>query len=359
MSASYQTVQWNAFKRRYDLVLATGICLFLATFIIASKLNRAAGHTISDEILLMRAFGVCAILLLHIILCIGPLARLSPRFLPLLYNRRHLGVAMFLLALFHALLAIGFYHGFSDISPLVSLLTSNTQYRSVAAFPFEIPGGIAFFILFLMAATSHDFWLHNLSPHVWKSLHMLIYVAWGLLVIHVAMGALQSERNPAYVVMLGAGGVIVAALHLIAGKREAMRDANGSLKPFPAMGDGWAEVCRVEDIPENRGKVFALPGCERIAIFRYAGKFSAVSNLCAHQGGPLGEGRIIDDCITCPWHGYQYRPEDGCAPPPFTEKVPTFAIRVIEGRIQVNTTPLEPGTPVVPARTEGAPHVTS
>jgi nitrite reductase/ring-hydroxylating ferredoxin subunit len=29
------------------------------------------------------------------------------------------------------------------------------------------------------------------------------------------------------------------------------------------------------------------------------------------QNGPLGEGRIVDGCITCPWHGYQYRPDTG------------------------------------------------
>jgi hypothetical protein len=43
-----------------------------------------------------------------------------------LYNRRHLGVTMFLLALAHAIIATGFYHGFGTVTPLTSLLTSNT-----------------------------------------------------------------------------------------------------------------------------------------------------------------------------------------------------------------------------------------
>jgi hypothetical protein len=50
----------------------------------------------------IRAFGTCAFLMLSLILCIGPLARLNPRFLPLLYNRRHFGVLMFLVASVHA-----------------------------------------------------------------------------------------------------------------------------------------------------------------------------------------------------------------------------------------------------------------
>src|SRR5690606_22288973 len=91
-----------------------------------------------------------------------------------------------------------------------------------------------------------------------------------------------------------------------------------------------------------------MVGGERIAVFRHEGTLSCVSNVCAHQNGPLGEGTIVDGCITCPWHGYQYRPEDGQSPPPFTEKIPTFNLRVIEGRVQVDPRPNPAGTRVEP-----------
>jgi nitrite reductase/ring-hydroxylating ferredoxin subunit len=68
-------------------------------------------------------------------------------------------------------------------------------------------------------------------------------------------------------------------------------------------------ACEVADIPDNRAQMLIING-ENIAIFKYDGKLSAVHNLCKHQNGPLSEGKIIDGCITCPWHGYQYRPED-------------------------------------------------
>jgi nitrite reductase/ring-hydroxylating ferredoxin subunit len=96
----------------------------------------------------------------------------------------------------------------------------------------------------------------------------------------------------------------------------------------------------------------ALPGGQRVAVFRHNGCISALTNTCAHQGGPLGEGRIIDGCVTCPWHGWTYRPQDGCAPPPFTEKVPTYRVRVHNGRILVEPAPLLAGTPVEPVRVE-------
>ena len=73
----------------------------------------------------MRAFGTAAFLLLHIILCIGPLCRLNPKFLPLLYNRRHAGVTCFLLALVHAVMVVATYHAGGDINPILSIFVSS------------------------------------------------------------------------------------------------------------------------------------------------------------------------------------------------------------------------------------------
>ena len=88
---------------------------------------------------------------------------------------------------------------------------------------------------------------------------------------------------------------------------------------------------------------------ERVAIFRYDGQVSAISNVCQHQNGPLGEGRIVNGCVVCPWHGYEYRPDTGASPPPFTESVPTFDVRVVSGRVLVHPRPHSPGTRVEPA----------
>ncbi len=98
-------------------------------------------------------------------------------------------------------------------------------------------------------------------------------------------------------------------------------------------------------IPENRAKVVVASG-ERVAIFRYEGKISAVSSVCQHQNGPLGEGRVIDGCITCPWHGYQYRPRHRhfANPRVHQEKIPTFRVAVREGRVCVAPQAASSGT---------------
>jgi len=82
------------------------------------------------------------------------------------------------------------------------------------------------------------------------------------------------------------------------------------------------------------------------------GSVHAASAVCPHWGGPLGEGKVTTDgTLTCPWHGWQYRPQDGSSPPPFQEKIATYQVRVVDGRVQVNATPLPAGTPTEPART--------
>jgi nitrite reductase/ring-hydroxylating ferredoxin subunit/DMSO/TMAO reductase YedYZ heme-binding membrane subunit len=342
MSAGYLAISWNRQKAVYDRVLAAGVLGYLGLFV---GLNLAIHPRATIETTLIRALGTAAFLLLHVVLAIGPLCRLDPRFLPLLYNRRHLGVTTFLLGLGHGGFALVQFHAQGNVNPLVSLLMSNTRFTSLADFPFQQLGLAALLILFLMAATSHDFWLVNLSPPVWKTLHMGVYLAYALLFAHVALGALQQERSPWLAASLGLGLATLLTLHLAAALRESQLDR-------PRGGeaaDGWVDVCAIDDIAEARARVACLGG-ERVAVFRYDGKISAVSNVCRHQNGPLGEGKIVDGCITCPWHGYQYLPDSGAAPPPFRERVATFRVAVRAGRVLVDPRPLPPGTPVEPAR---------
>jgi methionine sulfoxide reductase heme-binding subunit len=350
MSVQYGAISWNRQKKVYDLTLVSFVALYLAIFVgVGAWRNPSA----TAETLLIRALGTAAFLLLSVVLCIGPLSRLDRRFLPLLYNRRHLGVTTFLLSLAHGGFALFQFHALGNVNPLVSLFISNPRYGSVADFPFQPLGFFALIILFLMAATSHDFWLRNLSAPMWKRLHMMGYVAYALLVAHVTFGALQSETSPVLASALIAGVATVLSLHFAAGLRERRADQARHL----AVNEGFVEICKVDRIAEKCATVVSLSG-ERVAVFRYDGKVSAISNVCQHQNGPLGEGRIIDGCVTCPWHGYQYRPESGAAPPPFKEKIPTFRVKVIEGAVFVYPRPNPSGTHVEPAQIE-SPQVKS
>jgi nitrite reductase/ring-hydroxylating ferredoxin subunit/DMSO/TMAO reductase YedYZ heme-binding membrane subunit len=340
MSTTYRPISWNPYKVRYDSVLSALVAGFLATFLVCETRLRPE---LTIETLLLRAFGSAAFVLLHVILCLGPLARFDARFLPLLYNRRHLGVTMFILALAHGVLAVVQFHSGGTLNPLVSLLAGAPHDLTVARFPFQAFGFGALLILFAMAATSHDFWLRNLTPRVWKTLHMGVYAAYGLLVGHVLFGVMQGETEAWVAVMMAIGAATVCGLHLAAARRERRGDVDRT----PTAVDGFVDVCNVDDIPDRRAVTTCLAG-ERVAIFRYDGKLSAISNVCQHQNGPLGEGQVIGDCVVCPWHGYEYSPASGAAPAPFTEKVPTFNLRVVDGRVKVDPRPNAPGTHIEP-----------
>ena len=339
MSVTYAPVLWNRDKKKYDLIMLSAMVGYLVLFTVAHLLIKPNA---TIEIMLIRAMGTLAFVMLHLILCIGPLCRLNTRFLPLLYNRRHLGVAMFFIALGHGVFALFLFHAFGNVDPLTSLFSSNDDYTSLVRFPFQVLGFYALIILFLMAATSHDFWLKNLSPAVWKALHMCVYLAYVLLVGHVILGVIQLESHPVIIALVLFGVALVTGLHVYAGwfkKRKAVK-----------TGDR-VYVCKIDEIADDRAKVITV-GNEEIAIFKYDSKLSAVHNVCRHQLGPLGEGKIVDGCITCPWHGYQYQPENGCSPPPFTEKVSTYQLYMEGDEVFVDPGPLPEGTFVEPIKFE-------
>jgi len=79
-------------------------------------------------------------------------------------------------------------------------------------------------------------------------------------------------------------------------------------------------------------------------------EISAVSNVCQHQNGPLGEGKILDGCITCPWHGLSVPFPNRRFAAPFRGKGATFNVRVQNGRVFVHPKPNRPGVRAEPAQ---------
>jgi len=102
MSVGFRAVQWNRAKLVYDGILLAGVVLYIASYLVLTHWLEPPKDLLAAVDLRIRAFGSCAFIMLTIILCIGPLARLDRRFLPLLYNRRHFGVLTFFIAAFHA-----------------------------------------------------------------------------------------------------------------------------------------------------------------------------------------------------------------------------------------------------------------
>jgi len=343
MSVKYTPVQWTRSKIFYDLIVVALCFAYILIFLRIAPQFQDHAKPVDGAITIARAFGTCAFLMLTAILCIGPLARLDTRFLPLLYNRRHFGVLTFFVAFTHAAAVLNWYFNFSPVaSRFEALLASNTSFTQFLGFPFELLGVLSLLFLAILALTSHDFWLSFLTPPVWKVLHYLLYPAYALLVGHVALGALQSEINSVFTIVVAVSVILVCGLHLLA----ALKDARASdAKQQPGA---WLTVANVKDFDDGRAKIVRNSDGDRIAIFRQGNTLSAIANACAHQNGPLGEGRVIDGCVTCPWHGFQYRLRDGRSPAPYTEMVPTYNLRIEGSTVLVNATANPAGTDVAP-----------
>ncbi len=74
-----------------------------------------------------------------------------------------------------------------------------------------------------------------------------------------------------------------------------------------------AEFVRVTgtgDVASGSG-IVAEVNDKSIAIFNVDGTYYAIDNTCVHRGGPLGEGELEGDTVTCPWHGWQYNVKTG------------------------------------------------
>ena len=67
----------------------------------------------------------------------------------------------------------------------------------------------------------------------------------------------------------------------------------------------FVRVCSVNDVKPGHGKVVDADGIE-IAVFNQDGHFYAIDNACPHRRGPLGEGMLDGDVVTCPHHGWQF-----------------------------------------------------
>lgn len=340
MTARYVAIAWNPTKRAYDLVVLSVVVTYVAIFHVVARLRFPGDLAITPDIVMARALGSAAFLLLVGLLSIGPLARLHPVFLPALYNRRHLGVALFAVAAAHASTVIGYYHAYGEVTSLRSLVTNDARFTPTSV-PFPLFGLFALTVFGVLASTSHDFFQRLLGPGAWKWIHFLIYPAFASVCVHVVYGAQQADPGT-----LGALGLIgavgqVVGLHLFAAWRGWRLEA----RAVPVAG-GYVDAGAIDGLADGIPRKVAIPGGEDVALVRVGDRLSAIHGVCAHQGGPLTEGRVLDGCLTCPWHGYQYATHDGCAPAPFTERLPTHPLRIVDGRVHVRVVPAPLGEDV-------------
>jgi nitrite reductase/ring-hydroxylating ferredoxin subunit len=83
-----------------------------------------------------------------------------------------------------------------------------------------------------------------------------------------------------------------------------------SLGMAPAFEYREVFVAAPGEIPEGERKIVEAGGLS-IGVFHHRGEWYALHNSCLHRGGPVCQGKLEVDTLTCPWHGYQYDVRDG------------------------------------------------
>jgi nitrite reductase (NADH) small subunit/3-phenylpropionate/trans-cinnamate dioxygenase ferredoxin subunit len=74
--------------------------------------------------------------------------------------------------------------------------------------------------------------------------------------------------------------------------------------------NGFVGVGQVNEFVSGRGRMVTVSG-RHVAVFRLGDEFFALDNMCLHRGGPLCEGPIANNVVTCPWHGWSYEIKTG------------------------------------------------
>jgi multimeric flavodoxin WrbA/nitrite reductase/ring-hydroxylating ferredoxin subunit len=105
------------------------------------------------------------------------------------------------------------------------------------------------------------------------------------------------------------------------------------------MGINWHPLGPVREL-KRRALSQITEGRVRLALSCVDGKFGAISGVCNHTGGPLGEGRLAGEYIVCPWHNWKYHRETGEGEPGFEEdRIPRHDLREEGGILYVNLSP--------------------
>jgi nitrite reductase (NADH) small subunit len=94
----------------------------------------------------------------------------------------------------------------------------------------------------------------------------------------------------------------------------------------------WIRIASLDEVPTGTlieiihdGKMYAL--CNA------GGEIRAISGVCPHHGGPLGQGALDGHLVTCPWHAWQFDSATGACTFNSELRVPAYPVRVEENEI--------------------------
>jgi nitrite reductase/ring-hydroxylating ferredoxin subunit/uncharacterized membrane protein len=133
--------------------------------------------------------------------------------------------------------------------------------------------------------------------------------------------------------LVGYGTVSLGAF--LGGHLSFRRGVGVDHTAFLEAPEDWTAVADEASVKELEPLLVRSADVE-IVLVREQGALYALLERCAHQGGPLHEGRIEDGCVVCPWHSSRYRLSDGVAlSGPTAHPQPALQVRVRDSKVEV------------------------
>jgi nitrite reductase (NADH) small subunit len=113
--------------------------------------------------------------------------------------------------------------------------------------------------------------------------------------------------------------------------------------PGARMSD-FHTICKVQDVTDNEGRAVAF-GNKIIAVFRVEGQYYAIDDVCPHMGASLSGGYLENGIVTCPWHAWRFRLQDGAWADNTRIKIGCYPVRVVGDDIQIQVNQPAPNQP--------------
>lgn len=195
-------------------------------------------------------------------------------------------------------------------------------------------------ILFMLAAAvtgAADYVSTDGAARVRASLHStLMVVALVVLVVSFAVRAGNPSDRTLAILLSLAGALIVTAGAYVGGDVVYVLGNMVSRHAFRGAGTKWitldvGDVVDLATLPEAT-PTKARAGINDLVLVRIGSQVHAIHAVCAHAGGPLAQGTVVDGCLECPWHASRFRLTDGrMVRGPAVYDQPAYELRANDG----------------------------
>jgi nitrite reductase (NADH) small subunit len=123
-----------------------------------------------------------------------------------------------------------------------------------------------------------------------------------------------------------------------------------------ATDESWVRICTVDEIPLLGARVLECEGSDNIALFRPAAeRVFALADRCPHKGGPLSQGIVSGDSVTCPLHGWNIGLDSGQACAPDVGCARSYPVQVRQGEVWLSLPQSDAKHAVADAAAAGSP----